>query len=189
MRPEKPLILQKAEALLKELFERRKLVAAEILLRSWTEARSADVDAWHNLGLLSLDSGNLDHAIECFEHVRRLAADDNFPVVQLAKLYYQNKKGRLCIDCCNKLLERRHEPLLAVRLKARALNYMGWYDGTLAFLRPYLDHNPGNDALWVVLAEIHEYREEFDAAIAALENARDCWRVAVAKAVLRVCTS
>ena len=65
-RPEKPLILQKAEALLKVLFERRKLREAEILLRNWTEARPADVDAWHNLGLLSLDSANICHSIECF---------------------------------------------------------------------------------------------------------------------------
>jgi serine/threonine protein kinase len=170
--PEKPLILQKAEALLKVLFERRKLSEAEILLRNWTEARRADVDAWHNLGLLSLDSGNIGHSIECFEQVRRLAPDDNFAVVQLAKLFFQDKKGRQCLECCNELLERGHEPLLAVSLKARALNYMGWYDRALAFLKPYLDHNPANDALWVVLAEIHEYREEFVAAIDALSNAQ-----------------
>ena len=49
---------------------------------------------------------------------------------------------------------------------------MGWYDRALAFLKPYLDHNPANDALWVVLAEIHEYREELVTAIDALGNAQ-----------------
>ncbi len=69
LRPDKPLVRQKAEALLKEFLDERHVAAAETLLSGWTEARPADTDAWHNLGLISLDKGALDHAIQCFKRV------------------------------------------------------------------------------------------------------------------------
>lgn len=69
VRPDKPLVLQKAEALLRELLAERQIAATETLLRAWTEARPLDVNAWHNLGLICLDQGNLDQAIECFTRV------------------------------------------------------------------------------------------------------------------------
>jgi tetratricopeptide (TPR) repeat protein len=57
-------------------------------------------------------------------------------------------------------------------VKARVLNFVGGYEQALSFLQPYLDHNPENDALWVVLAEIHEYRDNYDPAIEALQRAK-----------------
>lgn len=172
LRPDKPLVRHKTEALLKEFLENRHVAAAEILLRGWTEARPADADAWHNLGLRSLDKGDIDHAIDCFKRVHELTPQDNFAVLQLAKLSFQKKKARECLDYCNKLLQRGYEPLLAVGLKARLLNFFGGYEQALSFLQPYLDHNPENDALWVVLAEIHEYRDNYDPAIEALQSAK-----------------
>jgi predicted Zn-dependent protease len=101
-----------------------------------------------------------------------LDPQDNFAVTQLAKLYFQKKKARECLDYCDKLLQREHNPLLAVSLKARVLNFIGGYEQALKLLQPYLDHNPENDTLWVVLAEIHEYRENYDLAIKALQRAK-----------------
>ena len=46
------------------------------------------------------------------------------------------------------------------------------YDQALQFLQPYIEHNPSNNALWVVLAEIHEYRDKNSAAISALQKAK-----------------
>ena len=172
LRPDKPLVRQKAEALLKEFLDERHVAAAETLLCGWTEARPADTDAWHNLGLMSLDKGALDHAIDCFKRAHELSPQDNFAVLQLAKLCFQKKKARECLDYCNKLLQRGYEPLIAVGLKARVLNFVGGYEQALSFLQPYLDHNPENDALWVVLAEIHEYRDNYDPAIKALQRAK-----------------
>ena len=172
LRPDKPLILQKAQALVKELIGEGHIAAAEVLLRSWTGARPSDVDAWHNLGLISLDQAKLDQAIECFGRVHQFSPEDNFSILQLAKLYFKKQKGRECLDYCNRLLEREYEPLAAVSLKARVLNYMGWYDAALKFLRPYIDQNLGNDALWVVLSEIYEYRDDYGSALAALQNAK-----------------
>ena len=172
LRPDKPLVLDKAEALLKEVLDERHVEAAETLLSGWTEARPRDADAWHNLGLISLDKGSPDRAIQCFKRVHELSPQDSFAIVQLAKLCYQRKKARDCLDYCNKLLQRGYEPLLAVGLKARVLNFIGGYEQALDFLQPYLDHNPGNDALWVVLSEIHEYRDNYDAAIKALQGAK-----------------
>jgi serine/threonine protein kinase/thioredoxin-like negative regulator of GroEL len=172
LRPDKPIVLAKAESLLKEVIEARDLTAAETLLREWTEARPDDVNAWHNLGLISADQQNSDHAIECFKKVQQLAPADNFALLLLAKLYFQTKKARECLDCCNKLLQRGHEPLVAVGLKARVLNFIGGYQQALAFLQPFVDHNPDNDALWMVLSEIHEYRDNYHAAIKALQNAK-----------------
>jgi len=98
--------------------------------------------------------------------------EDNFAVTEMAKLYFQKKKARECLDCCNKLLEREHEPLLAISLKACVLNFINGYEQALDFLQPYIDHNPDNDTLWVVLSQIHEYRENYDAAIKALHMAK-----------------
>lgn len=42
----------------------------------------------------------------------------------------------------------------------------------MVFIKPYMDHNPDNDALWVVVAEIHEYRDNIADAIKALKNAK-----------------
>lgn len=172
LRPAKPLVLQKAEALLKELFDERDLVVAETLLSGWTDARPADADAWHNLGLISIDKGNLDQAIECFNRVHDLSPEDNFAVVQLAKLYFQRKRSRECLLYCDKLLELGHEPVLAVSLKSRVLNFVSGYAQALNFIQPYLDRNPENDVLWVVLSEIHEYRDNYESAIEALRIAK-----------------
>lgn len=172
LRPDKPLVRQKAEALLKEFLDNRQVEAAEKLLYGWTRARPADPDAWHNLGLISLNKGDLDNAIDCFKRVHELAPQDSFAVFQLAKLCFQKKKARECLDYCNKLLQRGYEPLIAVGLKARVLNFVGGYEQALSFLQPYLDHNQENDAIWVVLAEIHEYRDNYDTAIEALQRAK-----------------
>lgn len=172
LRPEKPLVLAKAQALLKEIIEARNIAVAESLLQGWTEARPNDVNAWHNLGLVSLDLGNEDRAIDCFKKVQQLTPSDNFALLHLAKLYFQKKKARECLDCCNKLLQRGYETLLAVSLKARVLNFVGGYQQALDFLQPYIENNPDNDALWMVLSEIHEYRENYDAAITSLQTAK-----------------
>ena len=170
--PDKPLVVAKAEALLTEFMEQRDFAAASILLAGWTTARPGDVDAWHNLGLMSLQEGNIDQAITSFKQVHLLAPDDSFAVVQLAKLYFQKKKSRECLECCNMLLQRGHQPLLAVSLKARVMNFVLGYAEALDFLQPYLDAHPNDDALWVVLAEIYEHRENYAGAIEALQHAQ-----------------
>jgi serine/threonine protein kinase len=104
--------------------------------------------------------------------VMSIAKEDNFAVTQMAKLYFQKMKAQECLDCCNQLLQRDHEPLLAISLKACVLNFINGYEQALDFLQPYIDHNPDNDTLWVVLSKIHEYRENYDAAIKALHNAK-----------------
>jgi serine/threonine protein kinase/thioredoxin-like negative regulator of GroEL len=170
--PDKPLVLTKAQELLREFIGDRDVAAAKTLLTGWTAARPSDVDAWHNLGLIFMDQGDLDQAIVCFKQVHQLALEDNFALVQLAKLYFQKKKARECLEYCDKLIQRGHEPLLAVSLKARVLNLVGGYEQSLEFLQPYINHNPRNDVLWVVLAEIHEYRDNYEAAVKALHNAK-----------------
>lgn len=172
LRPDKPNVLLQAKSLLKKLFDEGQLAASQELLSGWTTGRPSDADAWHNYGLLMLNNGDASQAIECFKKVRILSPLDNFAVAQLAKLYYQNKKGKECLDCCNILLQRGHEPILAIGLKARVINFLGRYDLSLEFIQPYLDQSPEVDALWVVLAEIHEYREKYSLAIRALNKAK-----------------
>jgi tetratricopeptide (TPR) repeat protein len=172
LQPAKPLILHNAKALLTELFDARQFAATETLLSGWTEAWPTDTVAWEKLGLISLDKGMLERAIQCFKQIHELSPQDNFAVLQLAKLCFRTKKGRECLDYCNKLLQRGYEPFLAVDLKARVLNFFGGYEQALNFLQPYLDQNPENDALWVVLSEIHEHRDNYDSAIEALQRAK-----------------
>ena len=172
LRPDKPLVLAKTQELLREFMEGRAFQAAQTLLEGWTEARPQDVDAWHNLGLIFMERGALDKAISCFEQVLHRSPEDNFAVAQLAKLCFQTRKTRECLDYCNKLLQLGYKPLLAVSLKARVLNFVGEYEQAIQFLQPYIEHSPSNDALWVVLAEIHEYRDNRSAAIIALQKAK-----------------
>ena len=172
LRPDKPLVLQKAEALLKEILNDQNFSVAETLLTGWVKARPSDAKAWHNLGLMSINNENLDQAIICFNQVRELSPQDNFSIAQLAKLYFQKKKPRECLEACNKLLQIGYESLLAVSLKARVLNFIGGYEQALKFIQPYIDNSPENDALWVIIAEIHEYRENYDSATQALNKAK-----------------
>lgn len=172
LRPNKPLVKKNAEVLLMELTKLRQVGLIKVLLSTWTKVRPADTDAWHNLGLIFLDEAAIDSGIECFKRVHALSPQDNFAVLQLAKLYFQKKKARECLEYCNMLLKRKYEPLVAVGLKARVLNFIGGYEQALSFLQPYVDHNPENDALWVVLAEIHEFRDNVALAIEALQHAK-----------------
>lgn len=172
LQPEKPIILAKAQELLKEFLDVRNISAAKLLLSGWADARPKDVNAWHNLGLISIDEGNTATAIECFKKVEALSPNDGFAIFQLSKLYFQNKKGRECLQYCNKLIERSYEPLIAVSMKAQVMNLMGGYEQALKFLSPYIKHNPDNDGLWLVLSEIHEYRENYVAAFEAAKNAK-----------------
>ena len=172
LRPDKPLVLTKTKGLLREFMDERDFLAAQTLLEGWTEARPQDVDAWHNLGLIFMDQGALNKAISCFEQVHLRAPEDNFALTQLAKLCFQAKKSHECLDYCNKLLQRGQEPLLAVSLKARVLNFIGGYEQAMQFIQPFLDQNPNSDALWVIFAEIHEYRDNRSAAISALQKAK-----------------
>ena len=172
LRPDKPLVLAKTQELLREFMDEQDFHAAQTLLEGWTEARPQDIDAWHNLGLIYMNQESIDKAIYCFEQVHHRAPEDNFAVTQLAKLSFQAKKAHKCLDYCNKLLQRGHEPLLAASLKARVLNFIGGYEQAIQFIQPYINHNPNNDALWVILAEIHEYRDNRSAAISALQKAK-----------------
>lgn len=172
LRPDKPLVLAKTKELFRELMVWRDFHAAQTLLEGWTEARPQDVDAWHNLGLVFMDQGVLNKAISCFEQVHLRTPEDNFALTELAKLCFQAKKSRECLDYCNKLLQRNQERLLAVSLKARTLNFIGGYEQAVQFIQPYLDQNPNSDTLWVILAEIHEYRDNKSAAISALQKAK-----------------
>ena len=172
LRPERSLIIKKAESLLQVCIEARTFPACVTLLDGWTEARPRDKDAWHNRGLFALQRRDLDQAITCFTRVRELSPDDNFAVTQLAKLYFEKMKGRECLECCNTLLERQHETLLAVTLRARAISFMGGYERAVHSLQPYLEANPRNDTLWTALAMIHEHEERFESAIEAFRRAR-----------------
>ncbi len=172
LRPNKPSIVDNAEALLTNLMEKQEFQNADQLLAKWTSALPQDANAWHNLGLVSVAQKNIDKAIESFKHVQELMPDDDFSVEQLAKLYFEKKKAPECLECCNTLLERKHKMDLAVSLKARILNYIGGYNRALEFLNPYIKNNSGNDALLVVRSEVHEYRDNFKAAIQDLRRAR-----------------
>jgi serine/threonine protein kinase len=171
IQPQKPIIVQKAQQILKELFDNHNIQAAKVLLSGWVEARPSDVDAWHNLGLVLIDQKEADRAIECFEKLEQLSPNDNFSVYQLSRLYFQKKQGKKCLEYCNKLIQRGHELLKAVSMKAQVMNLMGYYKQALDFLQPYIQHNPHNDVLWAVLSEIHESRDNYKAALNAVVNA------------------
>lgn len=172
IRPEKPLVLSKSKALLRMLMEKSNFDEAKILLESWTQARPNDLAPWHNLGLIYERYQEIDKAILCFSKVIGIDRNDDFALSQLAKLTFHAKKGKLCIDYCNELLKRGKDILLAITLKARTLNFMGAYGQAIEFLKPYIENNPNNDALLVVLADIHEYRENLNEALIALNKAK-----------------
>lgn len=172
LRPNKPLALSKARAILKECLDRGEIQAASELLAVWSEVRPEDPNAWHNRALVSQSQGDLKSAIECFENVRRIAPADEFALTALAKLYFQMRRGKQCVACCEEMLRKNVDPLLAVSMKARILGDIGAYREAMAFLKPYVLHNPDNDSLWVVAASVHESNDNLPEAQAALEKAR-----------------
>jgi serine/threonine protein kinase len=172
LRPNKPLALSKAAAMLKECLDRGEIHSASELLAVWSEVRPEDPTAWHNRALISQSQGDLNSAIEYFENVRRIAPQDEFALAALGKLYFQMRRGKQCVACCDEMLRRNVDPLLAVSMKARILGSIGAYREAMAFLKPYVLHNPGNHSLWLVAASVHESNDNRPEAQAALEKAR-----------------
>jgi serine/threonine protein kinase len=171
-RPNKPNLIESAEGILERLFNQGNLSEAKTFLEGWVDAMPKHIEAWHNLGLVALNNGDLDLAIKCFKKVEALDPTDNFSIFELAKIYAQTKRGRDCLDYCNKLIARKHEILKAVCMKVQVMNLMGYYQAALKFIDPYIKHNKTNDSLWVVLADVHEFRDNYDAALDALKKAK-----------------
>lgn len=170
--PEKPIIRQKAEALVREFTEAKNFIALKILLSGWTEARPNDVDPLHNLGLIVLELGDIAFATKCFKRVHELCPKDNFAVVQLANLCFKQQKGRECLDYCDELLKRQYDDPNVVAMKARVMNWMGAYELALNFLQAYIDKYQTIDLFLVVRAELYEYQEKYDLAISSLQHAK-----------------
>ena len=76
LRPDKPLTLLKANALIKDIIDEKHFAIAETLLTEWTEARPADTDAWLNLGLMFFNRRYLNGATQCFKQVLKLKPND-----------------------------------------------------------------------------------------------------------------
>jgi serine/threonine protein kinase len=121
LRPEKPLVVDKASTLLKECFAHHHLDAADALLTGWVIGRPSDADAWHNLGLIHLHYQRLEAAIDAFKHVETISPDDNFAIKQLASLLFQSGQFEECIVRCSLLIKRDHERTYAISLRSEAL--------------------------------------------------------------------
>tara|TARA_R110002049_G_scaffold130820_1_gene289284 strand:+ start:21822 stop:23774 length:1953 start_codon:yes stop_codon:yes gene_type:complete len=170
--PNKPLLLAKAQQVLTDLKDARDLPSGVVMLEGWTKARPDDVEAWHNLGLFYMGQNKFEPAVPCFENVRRLDPNDEFALVQLAKLYFWTKNSKECLRCCDEMLKSGVEPVLAISTKARVLNFSGGYQQARNLLKFHLDNNPENDALWMVLADVHDFRDNFKDAAFALNRAK-----------------
>ena len=170
--PTKPLALAKAAAVLKLCFEHKMMQDAKNLLLAWTGAVPSDANAWHNLALVFLDSNDLERSYTSFKKSFELDPSNTFALTQLAKLSFRTRKAKDCLRYCDELLNRRSDMTVALSTKAAILNIGAGYEAALAFLHPYLKGNESNDALWMILADIHADNHNHDAAIQSLEKAR-----------------
>jgi serine/threonine protein kinase len=172
LRPEKPLVLGKADSLVSEFFAQREFDAAELLLTGWVRARPHDGKAWHNLGLLFLESGRTAQAIAAFVKIETIDPSDNFAVTQLARLFFKIGVLDQCIRRCDLLLARQHQVPFAIDAKARAIEATEGPREADRLLAPYLEQFPQSDPLWVLAAKFKESYGDPSGAIDALLQAR-----------------
>jgi serine/threonine protein kinase len=119
--PNKPLVMDKAGAVLRACFDGGRIDAADVLLAGWVVARPLDTIAWHNFGLVHLHFQRQQPATVAFIHVERLDPDDNFAVKQLARLFYESGQMDECIRRCDLLIARNCDVTIAADLRSIAV--------------------------------------------------------------------
>ena len=172
-RPEKDTLRFNAGNIAALMVKEKRLAEARLVLEALIKAAPDDQNAFHNLALINWEEGNSQKAIECFENVVQLNPKDDFAWFSLAKLYFRSKKAKETVRCCNKLLKMGKSVSAAVSMAAQVMNMTGNYPGAVKLLEDYLQNQPENDIWWFVLSEIHEYRDNREAALKAVIRCRN----------------
>ena len=173
LRPEKETLCFNAGNIAVSLIEKNKLEEAKIILNALTKASPNHLNAWHNLALIHWQKGQLKEAIKCFKNVVRINPEDDFAWLSLAKIYFRSKNAKLTVDCCNRLISMGKSVSAAVAMVAQVINFTGNYWGSVEFIERHLKQQPYNDAWWFILSEIHEYRENYQAALFAAKKCKE----------------
>ena len=172
LNPRKYNVKYNAGGLMTLLFEKKEIKKAKELLSRWVQYCPDDIDAFHNYGLVCLDLNEKDKALQCFKRVYTLNNNDEFAIKQLAKLYFEKKKAKECVEYCNKLIEKNIDVELGVSLTARIVNFISGYQRAISYIRGHIKQDPGMVAFYFVESEIHEYRDNYQEAVKPLKYIR-----------------
>jgi len=167
LRPMKSTLIFNAGNIATQLVQDGHSDEAKTILQALTKADENNINAWYNLALIYWHQERIDEAIASFEKVHCVNPSDDFVCLSLAKLYFHKKKPKDAITYCNKLIQMGKEVTKAVSIKAQVINFCGGYHEAVTLLEGFLKHNQDNDALWIVLSEIHEYRDNQKLALSA----------------------
>ena len=151
-----------------------RLEEAKSILEALTDADPQNHNGWHNLALINWQQNQVEEAIHCFENVVRIDPSDEFAWLSLAKINFRGKNAKETIKYCNQLLKMGKEINAAVSMAAQVMNFTGNYSGAIQLLQDHLESQPENDVWWFILSEIHEFRENYKAA---LQTASQCKKI------------
>ncbi len=151
------------------LIAKGRFIEAEKILLQRVEQQPTDVDAWHNLGIVALQTKRLGRAKACFERVIQLKPDEDFSLVQLIRLKGGAGDFEGAIGHCEQLEKIPKKRVQAVVLRAQLLQGMGRYELAVKELREVVRNEPHLDEVWFILSELYEREGDLQAS---LESAR-----------------
>lgn len=172
--PQKQRLLFNAGNLAAAMAKRGALGPARRVLSQLTRVDPSNVQAWHNLALVSQAAGQQTEAIRCFERVVALDSTDAFALRSLAKLYAATGQVAEALGCCDRLLAIDAEFVAAVSMKAQLLAYAGRTTEAFRTLEEATRRHPEADTLWFVLSVVAEQAGDLGRTRTA---ARECHRL------------
>ena len=142
---------------------------AELLVR--VSEDEADVDAWHNLGIIAVHENRECEAIERFERVVALNPREGFARKQLIRLRANSRDIVGALRECEELARLPKERLHATLLRAQLLQGHGETSVAIEELEHVVHVNLDLDQVWFVLSEIHEREGRLNESLQAAKNA------------------
>jgi tetratricopeptide (TPR) repeat protein len=125
------------------------------LLRELIQKDSTNVDAQYQLGLFSVQSGQLDKAVSRFQKVLALRPDDIRYQVEVGYQYMVMDSAELALPCFQKSLQMDSTDNNSLFFSAQAYERLGQFAEAKRNYETILRHN--NDS--VVVAKVNEFIE------------------------------
>jgi tetratricopeptide (TPR) repeat protein len=125
------------------------------LLRELIQKDSTNVDAQYQLGLFSVQSGQLDKAVSRFQKVLALRPDDIRYQVEVGYQYMVMDSAELALPCFQKSLQMDSTDNNSLFFSAQAYERLGQFAEAKRNYETLLRHN--NDS--VVVAKVNEFIE------------------------------
>lgn len=171
LRPHKSTLLFNAGNLAAMMAQQGYKVGAEAILQKLVQIEPTNANNWFNLALVHQADHNENDAIRCFREVEQLKPNDEFVLLTLAKLCATTGQVQEAIGYSDKVLAISPFSEKALTMKAQLLAHDGQYPKAVKILDDAIRIYPERDAMWFILATIHEQQGN---KRKALESAMKC---------------